>query len=80
MLRMKQERLRRGWTQTAVAFHARLTAAEVSRIETGRLRPYPTQIARLAQVFGLDPAELLLDGLPDADPGTGAPGTAQAGE
>ncbi len=59
MLRVKHERLRRGWNQTALAFHAGLSVPEVSRIETGRLRPYPRQLARLSAVLGLDGAVLL---------------------
>ena len=59
MLRLKAERLRRGWTQTDAAFHARLTAPEFSRIETGRMQPYSGQLERLARVFGLSPNTLL---------------------
>lgn len=59
MLRLKAERLRRGWTQTDLAYHARMTAAEISRIETGRLRPYPGQADRLSCVLGLRLEDLL---------------------
>jgi hypothetical protein len=31
----------------------------VSRIETGRLQPYPRQLVRLAKVLGLQPGDLL---------------------
>jgi len=61
MLRIKAERLRRGWTQTDVAYKARSSAAEVSRIETGRFHPYPGQIKRLVRVFGIGADELFAD-------------------
>lgn len=59
MLRIKAERLRRGWTQTELGYHARLASADVSRIESGRLVPYPAQAARLARVLGMNENELL---------------------
>ena len=61
MLRLKAERLRRGWTQTDLGYHARITPAEISRIETGRLRPYPGQAERLSRVLELAPTELLAE-------------------
>ena len=69
MLRLKSERLRRGWNQTVVAYRTGLSVADVSRIETGRLHPYPSQIGRLSMVFGLDGASLLEDvGATDNEP------------
>ncbi len=59
MLRIKVERLRREWTQTDLGYKARMTPAEISRIETGRLTPYPGQIKRLVRVLGLGADELL---------------------
>jgi transcriptional regulator with XRE-family HTH domain len=59
MLRIKAERLKRGWRQEDLGFYARMAGADVSRIETGRLQPYPTQVARLAKALGLKPEELL---------------------
>jgi transcriptional regulator with XRE-family HTH domain len=53
MLRLKAERLRRGWTQVDLSYHARVSPAEISRIETGRLRPYPSQVERIAHVLGV---------------------------
>jgi transcriptional regulator with XRE-family HTH domain len=61
MLRIKVERLRRGWRQEDLAFYARMAAADVSRIETGRLKPYPTQLVRLAKALDLGPEELLTE-------------------
>jgi len=59
MLRLKAERMRRGWTPQDLAYHARMAAADVSRIESGRLKPYPSQLARLARVLGISPEELM---------------------
>jgi transcriptional regulator with XRE-family HTH domain len=61
MLKVKAERLRRNWTQTDLGYHARITPAEISRIETGRLRPYPGQLERLAKVLNVETTDLLLD-------------------
>ncbi len=41
MVRIKSERLKRGWTQTALAYHARMSSAEISRIESGRSKAIP---------------------------------------
>lgn len=59
MLKIKSERLRRGWTQTDLAYHSRVQPAEISRIERGQARPYPGQAARLAKALKLSPDELL---------------------
>jgi transcriptional regulator with XRE-family HTH domain len=56
--RMRAERLRRRWTQTDLGSYARMSAAEISRIESGRLRPYAGQARRLAEILGLDPDQL----------------------
>ena len=66
MLRLRLERLRRGWNQTALAFYAEMSAPEVSRIETARMRPYPSQMEKLSRVLGLDP-EVLLQEMGEAD-------------
>ena len=59
MLRIKAERLRRGWSQQDLGFHARVQATDISRIERGRLIPYDRQAARLAEALGLAPTQLL---------------------
>jgi len=58
-LRLKLERLQKGWNQTTLAFHAHITPAELSRIETGRLRPYPGQLDRISNVLGVAATTLL---------------------
>jgi len=59
MLRIKAERLRRGWTQLQLAVLTRLQTTEISRIENGRFRPYPGQMLRLCNALELTPEELL---------------------
>jgi transcriptional regulator with XRE-family HTH domain len=61
VLRIRYERLRRGFGQVDLAFHARMQPADISRIETGRLKPYPSQLARLSSVLGVKPDALLLE-------------------
>jgi len=58
MLRLKAERLKRGWRQEDLGFHARMSGADISRIERGWTKPYPSQAERLAAVLGLQPHEL----------------------
>jgi transcriptional regulator with XRE-family HTH domain len=59
MVRLKAERLNRGWTQQELGFYASVSAADISKIERGWLKPYPGPAVRLAQVLGLKPEELL---------------------
>ena len=59
MLMLKLERLRKGWNQTALAFHTGVSVADLSRIETGRLRPYPRQLDRLGAALDVAPSMLL---------------------
>jgi ribosome-binding protein aMBF1 (putative translation factor) len=66
VLRIAKERRRRGWTQTQLAAKARLSASDVSRIETGRMRPYNVQAERLARALNLR-VESLLDEVPETD-------------
>ena len=41
MVRLKQERLKRGWSLQALGFYAGMQGAEISKIERGIMRPYP---------------------------------------
>jgi transcriptional regulator with XRE-family HTH domain len=60
-LRIKDERIKRGWNQTEVAYLARMSPADLSRIETGRMVPYPAHAKRLSEVFGLEPGVLFAE-------------------
>ncbi len=57
VLRLTTERYRRGWSMAALARRARLDQASLSKIEDGRLRPYPRELARLARALAFPPAE-----------------------
>jgi transcriptional regulator with XRE-family HTH domain len=61
MRMLKKARIQRGWTQQTLGVRARMTSAEISRIETGRLLPTPAQITRLARALRLAPAALLTE-------------------
>ena len=58
LLRITVERKRRGWRQQDLAFHADVPMAEVSRIESGRMKPYPKHAKQLAKVLKLRPEQL----------------------
>lgn len=52
MLRLRVERLKRGLTQARLAALAGLHPAELSRIENGKIYPYPGWRRRLAEALG----------------------------
>jgi len=57
--KLKWQRLHRGWRQADLAYRSRLSVGDISKIETGRMRPYPSQVSRLAKALELSPDELL---------------------
>ncbi len=59
LLRLKVERLRRGWTQTDLALRTRLVAQDISKIENGWLIPRPDQLERLAFALEIPLAAVL---------------------
>jgi transcriptional regulator with XRE-family HTH domain len=59
MTKLKAMRLAKGWTQQDLGYHAQIQGSDVSKIERGWTKPYPSQAARLAAVLGLAPDELL---------------------
>jgi ribosome-binding protein aMBF1 (putative translation factor) len=59
MLRIRFERLKRGWTLQTLGFHAQIQATDISKIERGLLKPYPGQAQRLAEALGVRREELL---------------------
>ena len=68
ILQIKAERIKRGWTQSELAFFAGVNAADVSRIEAGRMsNPYPNHAQRLARVLGIAPEELTKEVEPEGD-------------
>lgn len=62
MLRITLERERRGMTKAALARAASVDQGLMSKIESGRVRPYPGQLRRLAAAleWGGDQPEALL--------------------
>lgn len=59
MTRMRQERLRRGWSLQTLGFHAGMQGAEISKIARRLVVPYPNQRERLARQLGLTVEKLL---------------------
>ena len=51
MLHLTVEREARGWTKFELARRARIHPAELGKIESGRLRPYPHQLEKLARAL-----------------------------
>lgn len=67
MIRLKYERLNRGWTQQDVAYKANLHVADISRIETGRMKPYPKHYHNLVRLFDISGDELFSEFTYDKD-------------
>ena len=61
MTKLEAARTARGWTQTKLAWKARMTQSDISALEHGRISLWPAHAKRLAKVLGLDPAELMQD-------------------
>lgn len=57
-MRVREERLRRGWSQNHLAALTRIGQADISAIENGRRYPGAGWRRRLAQVFGVPEEEL----------------------
>jgi len=58
LLRLKAERIARGWTQLELAFRSHVPVSELSRIETGQSKPYPKHAFRLAEALEISEEEL----------------------
>ena len=61
--KLAAEREARGWSKAELARRTKMAASDVGKIESGRIRPYPSQLAKLAQALGIAEvdAESLLD-------------------
>lgn len=66
MLRLKQERLRRGWSLTDVCLLTRIDPAALSKIERGKWPCGPSWRRRLAAAFNM-PEEVLFEEVPADD-------------
>lgn len=56
---IKKLRVDRNWTQDELAFRAKITAANISRIETGKHGPSTQLLESLAYVFGMKMYQLV---------------------
>ena len=53
MYKITFHRGRLGWSKNKLARVTRLTPGDVGKIESGRLIPYPSQIKKIADAFGV---------------------------
>lgn len=60
MTRLKFARLMKEWSLDRLGQEAGLGGSDLSKIERGRLLPYPPQLDRLSKALGI-PAERLLE-------------------
>lgn len=58
MLRLREERLRRGWSLTKLTVVTGINSSSLSQIERGKLTAFPAWRRRLAAAYGL-PEEAL---------------------
>ena len=64
-MKLREEREARCWSKSELARRAGLNHTTIGQIESGRLRPYPGQLRKLAFALGLpekDAHRLLEDG------------------
>ena len=52
MIRLTALRESRGWSKSELARRAHMNAGTLSLVESGRLKPYPAQIAMIARALG----------------------------
>ncbi len=57
--RVREERVKRFWTQETLAQEAGLSPRQVVRIEANEVEPRFSTILKLAQALGVDPNELV---------------------
>ena len=59
LLRIRAERLKRGWTQRDLATRARVPQPTISRLEAGARKLDLEVLERIAKAFGIAPLRLL---------------------
>ena len=57
MLLLTREREARHWSRAELARRAHMNAADVGKIEAGRVTAYPSQVRKLAKALGWAPSE-----------------------
>lgn len=65
--RLKQLRLRKGWSQEEFARAADTSVTNISRYERDRVKPGANMVARLAHALGTEEGELYEDAASDDD-------------
>ena len=68
MNRLKFERIKRGWSQTTLAYLAKLPQPVICLIETGRQNPTAAELDALGHAFGIAPPSVLLKEVTVVDP------------
>ena len=48
----------KGWSRAELARQASMSASEVGKIEAGRVRPYDSQVQKIAAALGVTPDQL----------------------
>lgn len=67
MSRLREERLRRGWSQTKVTMQTGISTTDVGLLERGLRPAYPAWRRKLSALYGIPEEELF-----SAPPTTGA--------
>ncbi len=57
LLKITLLRKDRGLSQAALARLARISPSDLSRIESGRTRPYPSQVKKITEALGVSEGE-----------------------
>jgi transcriptional regulator with XRE-family HTH domain len=57
MFKLTAERQRRNWSKAKLAQRACIDQGTISKIESGRVRPYPKELHRLARALGIPSAD-----------------------
>ena len=66
LLMLRQERIKRGWTQSYVASQTGLSLTAIQKIETGQRKPSYDVLVKLLDLFDYnDPRELFGAATPD---------------
>lgn len=68
MIRLKFERIKRGWSQTTLAYLAKLPQPLICLIETKRQNPTTDELDALSRALGIAPPRVLLKAVTVRDP------------
>ncbi len=71
MMKLEELRRERGWSKAELARRAEIGEADVGKVESGRLRPYETQLRKLSAALRVPVSKMhgLLDEVPREKPG-----------